>query len=114
MVHAILSLVVLAAAVFAVSRWMPGVRCKDFGTALKVAVGLSVVNFVVWKLLFFITLPVAVVTGLVGIFLVNAASLWLVDEFIEDFEIKDTGTLLLASGGIALLNWALKVALPGV
>ena len=42
---------------------MPGVRCKDFGTAVLVALGLSVVNFIAFKLLIFITPRMLSTTG---------------------------------------------------
>lgn len=104
MIQAVVNMVVLALAVLAISRLLPGIRCKNFKTALLVAVGLAVMNFVVWKLLFFLALPFMLFTGFLGYFLISAAILWVVDQWVEDFEVKGVGTLVLASSGIALLN----------
>ncbi|MEW5855324.1 MAG: phage holin family protein [Myxococcota bacterium] len=114
MVQAILGVVVLAVAVFAVSRFMPGIKCKSFGTALVVALGLSAANFVAWKLLFFLTLPFMVLTGFLGYFVVTAGLLWLVDQFVDDFHIEGVGTLVLSSAMIAAINAVLRWILPGL
>jgi putative membrane protein len=114
MVHALVSVLVLAVAVLLVSRFLPGVKCKGFKTAVLVALGLSLVNFVVWKVLFFLAIPFLFLTGFLGYFIISAAALWAVDQVVEDFEVDGVGTLLMASGAIALVNWVLTVLVPGI
>lgn len=107
MLQAIVSVLVLAVSVLAVTRFMPGIRCKDFKTALIVAVGVSVLNFVAFKLLFFLAIPFMIMTGFLGYFIINAAILWAVDEFVPDFEVNGLGNLLMGSAAISLINWFL-------
>ena len=111
-IHALVSVLVLAVSVLLVSRFMPGVKCKGFKTAVLVALGLSVINFVVWKVLFFLAIPFLFLTGFLGYFVISAAALWVVDELVEDFEVEGLGALVMASGAIALVNWVLTLVVP--
>lgn len=107
----VLSILILAAVVFGVAKLLPGIRCKGFGTALIVAVVISGLNFVVYKLLFFLSLPIVILSGFVGYFALNTVVLWLTDQLIEDFEIKGLGTTLIASLLISIANTILQALL---
>lgn len=106
-IQALVNVVVLALSVLAVTRFMPGIRCKDFRTALVVAAGVSVLNFVAFKLLFFLAIPFMLLTGFLGYFIINAAILWIVDEKVKDFQVDGVGNLVMGSLAISAVNWVL-------
>jgi putative membrane protein len=108
MVGAIVNVLVLAASIVLVTRVLPGLRCRNFGTAVMVALGMSVLNFVAFKLLFFLSLPFMLLTGFLGYFVINAAILHVVDLVIEDFEVESVGTLFAGSALISAVNWVLS------
>lgn len=109
----LVNMLVLAASVMIVTRIMPGIRVKNFTTAMLVAVGISVLNFIVYKLLFLLAVPFILLTGFIGYFVINALILWAVDQWVDDFEVKGTGNLVMGSLAISfvssVLGWLLGV-----
>ena len=106
--HLVWNLLLLSLAVFAVSRFLPGIRCKHFGTAVAVAVVYSIVNFIIGWFLVLISLPAIVLTLGLFLFVINAVLLFVTDKLIEDFEIVDFGTTILAAFLITIAHSILK------
>ena len=104
----LIHLLVLTATVLFLSRALPGFRIKSASTSIVVALLFSVVNVVVsWVFHVLIIIPAILTLGLAFLllpFLINTAALWLTDKFLDSFEIDNTSTLLLASGGITIVN----------
>ena len=111
MLNLILNLLILAAVVFGVSYLLPGVKCKSFTTALIVAVVMSLLNWLIYTVLFFLAIPLILLTGGIGFFLIAIFVLWLTDKLVDNFEIQGTGTLLLAALLIAVTNFLLRLLL---
>lgn len=111
MINTILSLLILAGVVFGVSYLLPGVKCKSFSTAIIVAVVMSLLNWVIYKVLFILALPLIILTGGIGFFIIAVFVLWLTDKLVDNFEIQGTGSLLLAALVIAVANFLLRLAL---
>jgi len=105
----ILSLLLKSLAVFIVAKILPGIYIKNFGTAVLVAFIYSVINFLLGTILFFFALPVIFITFGLFIFIIDAFLLWITDKMIEDFEIDNFVTTILAAFLITvsdrLLNW---------
>ena len=105
----ILSLLLKSLAVFIVAKILPGIHIKNFGTAVLVAFIYSVINFLLGTILFFFALPVIFITFGLFIFIIDAFLLWITDKMIEDFEIDNFVTTILAAFLITvsdrLLNW---------
>ena len=100
----LLNLLLLSVAVFIVSKILPDIKCKSFGTAILVAVVLSVINILIGWLLRILAFPLTLLTfGLFNI-VIFAVLLWITDQMVEDFEIKGFGTTLLAAVLIAVIN----------
>lgn len=97
MLDIIVHILLLAVAVFAVAQLLPGIRLTGFGAAIWVAIVYSLVNMTLGAVLRFLGFPFIIVT--LGLFLlvINVFLLWLTDLFVEDFEIRDTGTLIIGS-----------------
>jgi len=105
----ILSLLLKSIAIFIVAKILSGIHIKNFGTAILVAFIYSVINFFLGKILFFFALPVIFITFGLFIFIIDAFLLWITDKIIEDFEIDNFVTTILAAFLIMvsdrLLSW---------
>lgn len=105
----IVNILLLSVAVFVVSKIMPTIHIKNFGTAVIVALVYSVINFLIGWLLLFLSLPFIFITFGLFKFVVNAILLWLTDKAIDDFEIDGLGSTLIAAFLItitdSLLRW---------
>ena len=104
----LINLIILSVAVFLVANFLPGIRIKNFPTAIVVAIVYSVVNFLVGWLLVLLTLPFLIITFGLFKLVINAGLLWITDQIIEDFEIKDFVTTFLAALCITLLDSIIK------
>ena len=102
------NILLLSVVIFVVARILPGIRLKSFGTAIIVAVVYSLINFMLYKLLVFLSLPLMFLTLGLFVIIINAFLLWLTDLLIEDFEIKGFGTTFIASVLISLSNMLLQ------
>jgi len=104
----ILNLLLLSVSVFVVAQLIPGIRIKNYGTAVVVALVYSLINFLLYKLLLIVAFPLIFLTLGLFIFVINAFLLWLTDQIIDDFEIRDFKTTLIAAACISLLNMLLQ------
>jgi len=110
----IISLFLLSVAVYAVAYILPGIKLKNYGTAIIVAIVYSLVNFFLGWLLSFLALPFIILTLGLFNFVVNAIMLWITDKMMDDFEIDGPVTTLLAAFLITVANWVLgKIFLAG-
>ena len=104
----ILNILILSVAIFAVAKFLPGIRIKSFGTAIVVAIVYSIINFLLGWLFTLLSLPFIIITFGLFKFVVNAFLLWITDQLIEDFEIRSFGMTLLAALLITLADSLMK------
>jgi putative membrane protein len=104
-----------AAAFLGVSKLLPGFRIGSFGTALAVSAVYSilyvVLHFILFKVLWILTIPFVILSLGIIFFVVNAVILWLTDRLVEDFDIDSTATLLMAAVLLTIVNWIIRVVL---
>ncbi|MCA1795768.1 MAG: phage holin family protein [Desulfobacteraceae bacterium] len=98
------NILILSVAVFLVANVIPGIRVKNYGTAVIVAVVYSVINFLFGWLLILLTLPFMIITFGLFKLVINAILLWATDKLIEDFKIKDFFTTFIAALCITLFD----------
>jgi putative membrane protein len=93
----ILHFLLLGVAIIVIAEMMPGIYIESFGTAVIVAVVYGLINVLLGTVLKFIAFPFIILS--LGIFLIfiNTFLLWLTDQFLDDFEIKDIGTTFVAA-----------------
>ena len=108
MVNFVWSILLLSVSVFLVARLLPGIRLKNYGTAVIVALIYSLINYLIGWLLIFLALPFLIVTFGLFKFVINAFLLWLTDKMMDDFEIDGIGTTLLAAFLISLMDTILR------
>ncbi|MBT3176089.1 MAG: phage holin family protein [Desulfobacula sp.] len=104
----IVNILILSVAIFLVSSFLPGIKIKNFMTAIIVAVVYSVINFLTGWLLILLTLPFIIITFGLFKFVINAFLLWLTDKIIEDFEIKNVFTTFIAAFLITMVDLIIK------
>lgn len=112
--QALLRFVILAVAVYLISRIFPGVRIRSFKAALVVSAVYGLLNFLLFRVLIILTFPLIVLKwvtlGLFGVVL-NAVLLMITDKLVDDFELSGFGSALLAAVGISAVNLALSLVL---
>ena len=104
MVSMIWNVLLLSVAVFVVANFLPGIRLKGFTTAILVAVVYSIVN----TILSFFALPFIWITFGLFIFVINVIVLWITDKILEDFEIQNFATTVVASLLITICSLILR------
>jgi putative membrane protein len=108
----ILHLAILTGTVLLLARFLPGVQIKRTRSAALVAVVFSVLNVAVgWLIKMLLAavlfLPAVLTFGLAWVlvpFVANVVLLWITDELLDTFELRDTRTLLIAAGAITAAN----------
>jgi putative membrane protein len=112
--HMILRFLVLAVAIYLVALIVPGVRIRGFKAALSVSAVYSLLNFLLFRVLLFITFPLLILKYLtLGIFgvILNAVLLLITDRMLDDFELSGFGAALVAAMGISVVNLLLSFVL---
>ena len=100
----LIHILLLSGVIFLVAEAMPGIRLKSYGTALMVAIVYSLIDVFLGTLLKLLSIPFILLTLGLFIFVVNTFLLWLTDQLIEDFEIKNIGVTVITAIIITLAN----------
>jgi putative membrane protein len=104
-----------AAAFLGVSKLLPGFRIGSFGTALVVSAVYSilyvVLHFILFNVLWILTIPFVILSLGIIFFVVNAVILWLTDKLVENFDIDSTATLIMAAVLLTIVNWIIRLVL---
>ncbi len=105
----VLHFLLLGVVIFVIAETLPGIYIEGFGTAVIVAIVYGLINVVLGTVLKFLAIPFILITLGVFLLLIKTFLLWLTDQFLEDFEIKDIGTTFVAAVIITisdtLLGW---------
>ncbi|MFC1553350.1 phage holin family protein [candidate division KSB1 bacterium] len=99
---------ILSIVIFIVAKFLPGIRLKNYLTAIIVALVYSVINFVFGWLLMLLTFPFMFITFGLFKFVINAFMLWITDKLIEDFEIESLRTTFIAAFLITVIDSIIK------
>ena len=103
----IIYIILLAVVITIIAQVLPGIYLKNFTTAIFVAVGYSVVNYLLGWILVLLTLPAVIITLGLFKFVINAVLLWITDQLISDFRIKNFSTTLFAAVLITIADFIL-------
>ncbi|MFI2741112.1 phage holin family protein [Zhouia sp. PK063] len=103
----LLRLLLSALAVVILAKILPGIHVDSYGTAIIVALVLSILSFIVKPILILFTLPITIVT--LGLFLlvINAIIILMVDSFVAHFQVDGFWWALIFSILLSLLQSAL-------
>ena len=91
-------------AVFLTAWLLDGVDVTGYGTALIVALVISIANVVVKPILIILTIPITIIT--LGLFLlaINAIIILIADYFVDGFTVANFWWALLASLILAIFS----------
>ena len=99
-------LIVTAALLLLVARFVKGVEIEGFGTALLAALVFGFVNACVRPLMLLLTLPLTILTFGLFLFVLNALMFRLAAALVPGFTVRSFGPALLGSILLSLLNLA--------
>lgn len=100
----ILSWLLLSLAI-AITAWiLPGVRVRSAGSLLAAAAVLGIINALIWPILFWITIPITILT--LGIFalVLNALLVMLAARIVPGFAVDSFWWALAFSVILAVIN----------
>ena len=100
----IIRLLVNALAVMVSAYLLPGVRVKDFVTALILAVVLVLLNLLVKPILVILTLPVTILTLGLFLFVINAIIILLASHLVSGFKVDGFFWALIFSLILSLVS----------
>lgn len=104
----------LSAALVFVDQVLVGVTLDSFGSALKAALVLGLLNTLVRPLLVLLTLPVTVLTLGLFLFVINALMFEWAADLLAGFAVEGFGTALLGSLLYSICGMVIDVAMEQV
>ena len=108
MINILWNVLLLSVAVFLVAKLLPGIRLKNFGTAVIVAIVYSLINLLIGWLLVLLSLPFMIITFGLFKFIINGFLLLITDKILDDFEIDGLGTTFFAAFLITIIDSILR------
>jgi putative membrane protein len=105
MIHYLVQLVVFALSVLLTTKVVKGITVRSFGSAMKFAFAVSLLNLFLWKILILLSFPLVVLTFGLFLIVINGFLFWLGDKLIEGVAIKSFGSAMLAGLVTGLINW---------
>ena len=114
MISLILVWVLSATALFITSRMVKDFEIKSFGSAMLASLVVGFLNMILRPILFFLTLPINILTLGLFTFVVNAIILKLAAGMLKNFNIKGWWPAILGALVLAIINvlifWIFPVA----
>ena len=107
MARFLLHWLVIAVALGAAARLVPGIHISSGPVLVLSALALGLVNAVVRPVLVVLTLPLTVLTLGFFFFIVNAAAVGLAAALVPGFTVASLGSAMLGSIVVALVSWLL-------
>ena len=99
-------LLVTAFGLWVADQLLSGIRFDSTGSLWVAALLLGTANAIVRPVVFFLTLPITLLTLGLFIFVINGAMVLLVSRLMPSFHIDGLGTAVLASIVVGLTGWA--------
>jgi len=100
-------LLINGAAVFVVAQVLPGIRVKNYFSAVGFAFLVGILNTIVWHWLGVLTISFSVLTLGLGALVINGALFLFAGSVISGIEISGCFTAALASLAVTFTNWVL-------
>ena len=104
----LIRLVLNGIAIIVAASLVPGLRLSGIEAALIAGIILGFVNAIVRPVLFFLTLPVTLLTLGFFIFVLNAICLALTAALVPGFEIAGFGGAFLGALVVTIVSWVLN------
>jgi putative membrane protein len=100
----ILHWVVSSLALMVTAALVPGFRLRGFPTALMATLILGLLNYLLWPILVFLTIPLTILTLGLFLFVVDAIVLRVCAAFMKNFEITNWFSAILGAVILSISN----------
>jgi len=100
----LISWLISALAIMASAYLLPGIHVDNFLTAIVVALVLGVLNAIVKPILFFLTLPINILTLGLFTFVLNAIIILITSYIVKGFSVNGFWWALIFSIVLSLIN----------
>lgn len=99
---------ILALAIFAVGKFLPGIHVTDFTIALWAAVALGILNTIIRPILKLLAFPITLLT--LGLFalVINGFMFWLATKFVTGFTVDGFWWAVLAALLVSVITMILE------
>ena len=104
MLRLLLQWVLSAVSLTALSKFLPGFRIGNFGTAMIVAAVYGILHVLLYPLLAIIFFIPKFLTFGLFVFVIDAFILFVTDKLLDDFEIDNLFITLVAAVSLTVLN----------
>jgi putative membrane protein len=94
-----------------VSRFVPGITVRNFGTALIAAIVIGLVNGTIGLLLKVVTFPLTILTFGIFWFVINALMLEFASVFVSGFDVRGLWPAFWGALLLSLMNMAVRQVL---
>ena len=111
MISAILHWIVSSAALAVTAAVVPGFKLKGFKAALIATFIIGLLNYILWPILVFFTLPLTIITFGLFLFVVDAIVLRACAALMNDFEISSWFSAIIGAVILAVTSSILHYAL---
>lgn len=109
-VNHVLHFVLYAVGVLIAARIVPGIRVRNFTSAFFFAIAFAVLDYLLFGVFVFLSLPVVILTFGLFIPVIHAVLFLVTDRFVDGVEVDGLGAALFGS----IISWAVSVGLQHV
>lgn len=111
LLQSIVHLLLTAVSVLLVSKILPGIRVKSYGSAVFFAFVVGILNAIAWTFLSPLTVTFSVLTLGLGALVINAILFMIADAVVSGVELSGFFTAMFASLGVTVINWVMHLFL---
>jgi putative membrane protein len=109
--HLIISAIVSGLAVLLTSKVVPGFEIRGFFTAVLAAVLIAVMSYLLWWVLFVLTLPINIITFGLFTFVINGVILKICAAMLPGFELRSWFSAIFGSIVLTIISVVLHYIL---
>jgi|AntAceMinimDraft_9_1070365.scaffolds.fasta_scaffold00170_25 putative membrane protein len=107
----ILQILIIAIAVLITGAILPGIQIKSFWTAVLIAIVLALLNFFVYPVMVFLSIPITIITFGLFLFVINAVIIMLASAMIGGFKVEGFWWALIFSIVLSFVTYLLEMVL---
>lgn len=107
-------LLVTTVSVFIVAKILPGMKVKSLGSAFWFSLVVAFFSAIAWTFFGWLTLPFAILTLGIGMFVVNGIIFMAAGKVVGGVEISGCLSAIFASIGVTIVNWGIRMVIPGL
>lgn len=104
MVRLLINWVIITLGILAAASIIPGVSVKSIKDAFVAAAVLGVLNVLLKPILFFLSIPITIITLGLFLFVINALMFWLAGSLLDNFEVKSFWSALFGSLTVSIIS----------